>query len=106
MGLILKVNFCFDVNGRFESTRMVTLYLNSEYIATPCALTNIAVLEIPLVALALPLICPPTEAAHTAVAARNLSKVARWQNFLGLRQGGGPGGAIQGKEGIKFCSVA
>ena len=26
--------------------------------------------------------------------------------FLGLRQGGGRGGAIQGKEGIKFCSVA
>ena len=26
--------------------------------------------------------------------------------FLGLRQGGGRGGAIQGKEGIKFCSAA
>ena len=26
--------------------------------------------------------------------------------FLGLRQGGGHGGAIQGKEGIKFCSAA
>ena len=26
--------------------------------------------------------------------------------FLGLRQGGGRGGAIQGKEGIQFCSVA
>ena len=26
--------------------------------------------------------------------------------FLGLRPGGGRGGAIQGKEGIKFCSVA
>ena len=26
--------------------------------------------------------------------------------FLGLRQGGGCGTAIQGKEGIKFCSVA
>ena len=26
--------------------------------------------------------------------------------FLGLHQGGGRGGAIQGKEGIKFCSVA
>ena len=26
--------------------------------------------------------------------------------FLGLRQGGGGGGAIQGKEGIKFCNVA
>ena len=26
--------------------------------------------------------------------------------FLGLRQGGGRGGAIQGKEGIKFCCVA
>ena len=26
--------------------------------------------------------------------------------LLGLRQGGGRGGAIQGKEGIKFCSVA
>ena len=27
-------------------------------------------------------------------------------SFLGLCQGGGRGGAIQGKEGIKFCSVA
>ena len=26
--------------------------------------------------------------------------------FLGLRRGRGRGGAIQGKEGIKFCSVA
>ena len=26
--------------------------------------------------------------------------------FLGLCQGGGRAGAIQGKEGIKFCSVA
>ena len=26
--------------------------------------------------------------------------------FLGLRQGGGRGGAIQGKEGIKFCHLA
>ena len=26
--------------------------------------------------------------------------------FLGLRQGGGRGDAIQGKEGIKFCSAA
>ena len=26
-------------------------------------------------------------------------------SFLGLRQGGGCGGAIQGKEEIKFCSV-
>ena len=26
--------------------------------------------------------------------------------FLGLRQGGWRGGAIQGKEGIKFCSLA
>ena len=25
--------------------------------------------------------------------------------FLGLRQGGGCGGAIQGKQGIKFCSI-
>ena len=34
---------------------------------------------------------------------RHLLMVARWQN---LRQGGGRGGTIQGKEGIKFCSVA
>ena len=27
MGLILKQNFCFDVNGRFESIWCVTLYL-------------------------------------------------------------------------------
>ena len=39
-----------------------------------------------------------------------IDSVARWQNlilpFLGLRQGGGRGGAIQGKEGVKFYSVA
>ena len=38
------------------------------------------------------------------------AKVARWQNLISsfpwIRQGGGHGGAIQGKEGIKFCSVA
>ena len=37
-------------------------------------------------------------------------KVARWQTlilpFLGLRQDGRGGGAIQGKEGIKFCHLA
>ena len=37
-------------------------------------------------------------------------KVARWQNlipsFLSLRRGGGRGGAIQGKDGIRFCSAA
>ena len=26
--------------------------------------------------------------------------------LLGLRQGGGRGGAIQGEEGIKFCNIA
>ena len=35
-----------------------------------------------------------------------VAKVARSLPFLGLRQGGGCGGTIQGKEGIKFCSVA
>ena len=50
---------------------------------------------------------PPT-ATFTKVASS-----PRWPDgkiwalpFLGLRQGGGCGGAIQGKEGIKFCSVA
>ena len=33
-------------------------------------------------------------------------QMAKFDPFLGLRQGGGRGGAIQGKEGIKFCSVA
>ena len=28
MGLILKENFCFVVNGRFESTCCVTLYIS------------------------------------------------------------------------------
>ena len=37
-------------------------------------------------------------------------EVARWQNFIPsfpwIAPGGGLGGAIQGKEGIQFCSAA
>ena len=35
-------------------------------------------------------------------------QMAKFHPFLslGLRQGGGRGGAIQGKEGIKFCHLA
>ena len=42
MGLILKRNFCFDVNGRFESTWCVTLYCMS-YLVLP--LSAIAIIE-------------------------------------------------------------
>ena len=35
MGLILKRNFCFDVNGRFESTWMVILYFPSFLSVSP-----------------------------------------------------------------------
>ena len=34
------------------------------------------------------------------------AKFDPFASFLGLCQGGGCGGAIQGKEGIKFCSIA
>ena len=37
---------------------------------------------------------------------RYIAKFHPFLSFLGLRQGGGRGGAIQGKEGIKFCSAA
>ena len=38
-----------------------------------------------------------------------LASLGVWENILkplGLGVGGGRGGAIQGKEGIRFCSVA
>ena len=32
-------------------------------------------------------------------------QIAKFDPFLSLDQGGGRGGGIQGKEGIKFCSA-
>ena len=41
MGLILNWNFCFEVNGRFDTTWMVTLYnANLECVYLPSMLTN------------------------------------------------------------------
>ena len=47
------------------------------------------------------------EAVHISPYQSRLPDGKIWSPpFLGLRQGGGRGGAIQGKNGINFCSVA
>ena len=58
------------------------------------------------------LVTPPlSEMIHLSLLFLSLSSVLPdgkiWSlPFLGLRQGGGRGGAIQGSEGIKFCHLA